>query len=343
LKKLYYKPTYQEGQRAKLMFSGKLKSNLTVTLLIMFLIISICFGSGIIIGFKSVKYKPQIFKFLVSSSIYRYFVLKNTASETTANYRSDLKEVACPTTYLAIASFGQSNAANRVPREGGAITIEDGKTFMWDWTSGKCYPYSEPVVGTDGNGANILTDTILQLKTKYSGNLLMVAFARGGSSVFDWSHVRLSVRLDNVLQRLKKHAIEPKIFFWHQGESDGVTEVYVPWKINAYGQTRGSVSHYYEKALSLIIQKTHEYFPRSTIGVALVSICGNDGNPLIINAQKNVADKYPYVKISSNTDMLGNEYRADDGCHFNELGKAKIGKDYSHFINQWLEKKGGTN
>jgi hypothetical protein len=318
------------------MFSGKLKINLTATLFIVFLLISIVFGAGLFIGFKSVKYKPQILKFLVSSPVYRYLILENTASGTTANYRSDLKEVACPTDYLAIASFGQSNAANRILRDGGAITVEDGKTFMWDWTSGKCYPYSEPVVGTTGLGANILSDTILQLRTKYSGNLLMVAFAMGGSSVFDWSHIRRSIVLDNVLQRLKKHAIEPNIFFWHQGESDGIPEIYLPWKVNAYGLTKGSVSHYYEKALSVIIQKTHEYFPHSTMGVALVSICSNDGSPLIINAQKSVADKFPYVKISSNTDMLGNEYRAD-GCHFNELGKAEIGKDYSHFINQWLE------
>ena len=324
------------------MFFGKLKSNITATLCIVFLLISIGFGAGFFIGFKSIKYKPQILKFLVSSSVYRYFILKNTASMTTANYRSDLIEVACPADYLAIASFGQSNASNKVRREGGPITIDDGKTFMWDWTSGKCYPYSEPVVGTSGNGGNILTDTIIQLKTMHSENLLIAVFAKGGSSIFDWSHVRLSIRLDNVLQRLKKHAIEPKIFFWHQGESDAIPEIYLPWKINAYGETKGSVSRYYEMALSLIVQKIHGYFSHSTIGVALVSICGNDGSPLIINAQKIVADKYPYVKISSNTDMLGNEYRSD-GCHFNELGVAKIGKDYAHFINQWLEKEGGKD
>jgi hypothetical protein len=322
-----------------LIFTEKLKSNLTATLCIAFLLISIVFWSGFFIGLKSIKYKPQIYRFLVSSPVYRYFIKKNTASKTTANYRSDLKEVACPTDYLAIASFGQSNSANRVTRKGGPITIDDGKTFMWDWTSGKCYPYSEPVVGTDGIGGNILTDTLIQLRTTHSENLLIIAFARGGSSVFDWSHVKLSIRLDTVLQRLEKHAIEPKIFFWHQGESDSIPEIYLPWKVNAYGQVKGSVSHFYEMALSLIIQKIHLHFPHSTIGVALVSICGNDGSPLIIKAQKNVADKYSYVNISSNTDMLGNEYRAD-GCHFNELGKAEIGKDYARLINKWFEKKG---
>ena len=121
---------------------------------------------------------------------------------------------------------------------------------------------------------------------------------------------------------------------------DGIPETYAGWKINAYGVKMGSVSHYYEMALSLIVEKIHLHFSHSTIGVALVSICQNDGNPQVINAQKSVADKYPYVKISSNTDMLGTEYRSDE-CHFNELGTAKIGKDYAHFINQWLEKEGG--
>jgi hypothetical protein len=98
----------------------------------------------------------------------------------------------------------------------------------------------------------------------------------------------------------------------------------------------GSVYHFYQMALSLIVQKIHLHFSHSTIGVALVSICQNDGSPQFINAQKSVADKYPYVKISTNKDMLGTEYRTD-GCHFNELGTAKIGEDYAHFINQWLE------
>jgi hypothetical protein len=108
----------------KLIFSEKLKSNLTATLCIAFLLISIVFGSGFFIGFKSVKYKPQILKFLVSSPAYRYLILRSTASATTANHRSDLKEVACPTDHLAIASFGQSNAANRVPREGGQSLLK---------------------------------------------------------------------------------------------------------------------------------------------------------------------------------------------------------------------------
>jgi hypothetical protein len=310
---------------------------LTGVLCIAFLISSIVLSIGFFLGYKIAHNKQHIFRILVSNSISRFFILKNTSKSTVAKLRNDLKEVECPASHVAIATFGQSNSANRVLRSKGLIAINDGKTFMWDWTSGKCYPYSEPVVGTDGLGkGNILTDTITKLREMYTGNLIIIAFAKGGSSVFDWSHARLSVRLDAVLNRLKEHAIYPNVFLWHQGETDATPEQYTSWKKNAYGNKTGSPYHYYESALSLITQKIGSSFPKSIIGVALASICKNKGSSLIVGAQKYVADKNTNVKVTINTDMLGKKYR-HDGCHFNELGAAKIGKVYALFTIQHIE------
>jgi len=300
---------------------------------IFFLIVVPVFIVGLYIGYKSVSKKQQIYNLLVSNRVARFFILRNDSrSNNVIRIRKDLNAVNCPKDHLAIASFGQSNSANGIKRENGLISINDGKTFMWDWTTGKCFIYSEPLVGTDGPAeGNILTETIIQLRKNYSGNLIVVAFGRGGSSVFDWSHVKLSIRLDKVLQGLSENSIKPKFFFWHQGEADAIPEIYVPWKMNAYGKKHGSVSHYYESALSVIIDKIKKYFPTSIIGVALVSICNNDGSPSIIDAQKRTAEKYANVKISSNTDLLGNKFR-QDGCHFNELGASKIGENYAQLI-----------
>ena len=143
-----------------------------------------------------------------------------------------------------------------------------------------------------------------------------------------------------MLKRLIKHAIYPKVFLWHQGESEAMPEFYKKAKFIAYGDKSGSVSYFYESALSLIVEKIRKNFPMSIMGVALVSICNNDGSPLVVSAQKRVADKYTYVKISSDSDMLGDEFRWD-GCHFNELGAAKIGKDYARFITRELDLAGG--
>jgi len=305
------------------------------TLFIVFISVGIVFLGGCYIGYKSVSKKQQIFSVLVQNPLSRYLILQYT-SRATSEFNKDFKAVDCPADHLAIASFGQSNTANNVVRNGGMkAAFDDGKTFMWSWVTGKCYPYSEPLVGTNGEDGNILTDTVRQVrKDNYDGNLILIGFGKGGSSVFDWSHVWLSVRLDNVLLKLKESKINPLVFFWHQGEVDAVPEVYAPWKTNAYGNLRGSVTHFYSAALSIIVEKIRKYFPTSAIGVALASVCGNEGNDLIIKGQKRVADKYDNVRISSNTDRLGSEFRDGKGCHFNELGAARIGEDYGGVIKK---------
>ena len=90
-------------------------------LCIALLITSIVLSIGFFLGYKNANNKQQIFRILVSNSISRFFILKNTSKSTVARLRNDLRAVECPANHVAIATFGQSNSANRVLRDKGLI------------------------------------------------------------------------------------------------------------------------------------------------------------------------------------------------------------------------------
>ncbi|WP_152669522.1 hypothetical protein [Synechococcus sp. GFB01] len=62
----------------------------------------------------------------------------------------------CPREHLAVASFGQSNAANSVRPAYYGLPIP-ANLLQFDWRSGRCFTYSEPLIGADGSGGNVIT------------------------------------------------------------------------------------------------------------------------------------------------------------------------------------------
>jgi hypothetical protein len=299
----------------------------TILICIAFLFVFI-FGGLIGAYLNGYNGKRKLNNYMVNNHQFRWYELKKTLKYNVIHAKT--KPVECPKEYKAIATFGQSNSANRLLRSKNLKTVDDGKTYMWDWGTQRCYKYEEPIVGTDGkNRGNIITYTIQELrKSDRKTNIIVIAFGRGGSSVFSWSHGVESIRLDNVLKKLSINKIKPTLFLWHQGESDAIEEMYLPNKVKAYGPKKGTKKRYYGMALEVVIQKVHAMFPNALIGVALASICDNEGSQEVRGAQKIIANKYPWVKISSDTDTYGDEYRYEDKCHFNEKGEKHIGADY---------------
>jgi hypothetical protein len=292
------------------------------------------FVLGVVIGIKlsGDEYKKNIAEFKNSSTIYRWYAVKRITSESVLEPKTE--PVDCPLDFKAIGLFGQSNSANRIRRNEGPKSINDGKTFMWDWVTQRCYQYAEPLLGTDlgadneGLG-NIITQTILELRRNdKQTNIIIVAFGRGGSSVFSWSHGIESVRFDEVVKRLKTARIDPVLFLWHQGESDAIEEIYFPAKLSAYGIEIGPKRKYYSSALDVVMQKLHASFPSALVGIALASVCDNYGSQEVREAQKAIISRYPWIQLSSDSDRLGKEYRAGDRCHINELGEKHVAEDY---------------
>lgn len=308
-------------------------------ILFVFFIALVSFLFGGMQGFKinSMTNHKELNYYLIANSFYINYALDKSLSQVVV---TKANPVTCPENYKAIALFGQSNSANRIKRPKGLESVDDGKTFMWNWATQKCYPYAEPVVGTDGDDSgNIITSMIKEFrKLDKKSNLIIIAFGSGGTSVFSWSHAFESIRLIEVLKRLKSNHITPSLFLWHQGESDVVPETYVQEKAKAYGLAFGTKRYWYEMALDVIVNNIRDSFPSAIVGIAVASICNNNGSEEIRDAQKAIANKYPWTEISSNTDIYGEEYRLE-GCHFNEKGEKFIAKDYLNLFLKTLNSK----
>ena len=251
--------------------------------------------------------------------------------------RSTLSPVRCPATYKSIAIFGQSNASNRVQRSGDLKSLRDGKTFIYDWVTRKCYPFSEPVAGADGttNGHSI-TETVEHYRgNDPDSNLILIAFARSGSSIFRWANGNLLIRLEAVLNRLSGDGIRPDLFLWHQGEADAMPEILAKLEAD-YSGSNPDLKGHYSRALQTIIGKVQDMFENVPVGVAIASLCEGTQSEQVRSAQKEVIEQNSTVFLSSNTDELGPEYRYD-GCHFKENAARLIGSDYSKLFSSILK------
>ena len=294
--------------------------------------LTLLLGIGVGARLNDLSYRQRLNLLATHNAAYRWYALR-VAARSVAHAATAAVE--CPADGKAIALLGQSNAANRIDRAAGLKAFTDGRTFMWDWSTGRCYHYAEPVAGTDGvDAGNIITAVIEDFRrTDARTPLIVVAFARGGSSVFSWSHGFDSIRLDAVLERLRQQRIAPVLFLWHQGETEAVDEEYVPDKAAAYGMAVGSRGDFYRSALDIILGKIHAAFPGALAGVAVASICGNAGNAEVRAAQRAAAARYSWTALSSDTDAYGAAYRQEN-CHFNERGEQAIAADYLKLLDR---------
>ena len=281
------------------------KNLLNISLLLFASFFSIIFGA---------KYSDQV-KFLISKSN-----LIRTYPENT-NINTNLEDVVdCPKDSLTIAFAGQSNNSNRILRDE-MITIQGKNTFMYDWFNGVCLRYKEPVIGTEGiNYGHVATDVIKNLRLTYNLNkeILIVALAKGGSTVNDWAEGDLKRRTDLVLSSLSKREIEIDYLLWHQGESRG-------------DEDDKTTTKNYISSLQKILDKIKLFNPKIKFGIAIASRCHDDESSAIREAQSTVAEKNKEAYITINTDLLDDSYRYDR-CHFNSKGANIIGAKYADWI-----------
>lgn len=298
-------------------------------IIIFFLISLIILGVGMLIGGKlnsasnSHKWRNLVFSTQIFDAYFRNVEVGTT-------FKSSVSSVECPNDYLGIVGFGQSNVSNRVVRSELVKSIPN--VFMWDWTNGKCYSYSEPLVGTDGEIGNLLSDMVLNLRERgFTQNILIAPMARGGSSVFLWYKGRQKYRLDEFLHKSKQLKLDFDYWIWIQGETDAVPESYLPHKNIAFGNNSGDVDLFYGRALNAVFDKIKSVFPSAKFGVSITSKCNNSGNYYVRLAQNNIIEKRLDTYLTMDTDTLGDDYRSD-GCHFNQSGAKLIGNSISEFV-----------
>ena len=248
--------------------------------------------------------------------------------------------VKCPTDSLVIGFAGQSNHANRIPR----INLKRlSNAYMYDYISNSCAIYSEPIIGTDGQGrGHVATNTIENLRQSgVNIPITIVGFARGGSPLVHWSDGANSQRTKLVAKSLRNSGMTMDFLLWHQGESDTMPNIGFVNKHYFYGRKDLSTprSVWYERLLTKYFKQVSGEFPNITVGVAVASYCKGDDSLAVRQAQERVASKLDYVHTTINTDNLqGVKYRYDD-CHFNAAGAEAIGKNYAEFILTHLRQK----
>ena len=279
--------------------------------------------------------------------------------------------VNCPTdNYFGIASFGQSHFSNVMLRQE-AVDLSSLDVVMYDWVSGHCFPYKEPLVGTTGSfGRNNFKDQITQevLSTKYpyiGGNMMTTlieklrgqgfnrtivvgAFAVGGSSAFYWSNGRQLSRLNAFLQRSKQRNINFDLFLWHQGSTDAIPRLYNHHSKVAVGHESKTKFQLYKSALEKIFRQVKLSYPLTKIGIAISSKCNgawisqkSSGDEEDIfkhyidneigDAQRVVALQSDDYFISAETNDLLGRYLWD-GCHYYPRGEDVVATRYLESI-----------
>lgn len=252
------------------------------------------------------------------------------------------KQVSCPEDGITIATFGQSNSANYVKP---LSTNEIPKNlFQYDWRTGKCYEYKEPLLGTTGTNGNVITYTAIKIARDTSNPVVVIPFGVGGTSVLEWAFGSLSYQQDLALSSIKQSGLSPRIFLWHQGESDARINDFSPddlKKIPAFKKPQiqlGLSRDSYTNALEKIVEKTNQYFPKSYFGIALVSRCSNRNQwEPIRTAQQLVANSNDNTFISADSDIIYSELARYDKCHFSKEGAEELGNQYYDSISNLLK------
>tara|TARA_B100000886_G_scaffold334410_1_gene289897 strand:+ start:1933 stop:2892 length:960 start_codon:yes stop_codon:yes gene_type:complete len=278
--------------------------------------------------------------FLLGYSLQKNEFIKSKLKEIflEAHYKAikQPNKVLCPKDSLVVVYFGQSNSAGYVKPF--SKSIIPNNLIQFDWRTGDCYQYKEPLLGSEGRWGNSITNYGILMANKVDYPVVIVPFGKAGSSVGVWAYGYLFKHYELVIDKLKMTNLTPNIFLWHQGENDArsfnadETSFYkLPYFKGPSGSKFmfGTSTLEYERALSKIIMKSKKEFPESYFGVALVSRCGkNRPWESIRRAQKNSTRLFEKVFISADSDSIyGLEYRYD-GCHFSNLGAKKLGEMY---------------
>lgn len=289
------------------------------------------------VGAYAIGYKSRDF---VRDKIYIPFISNISQKKTQMLY----KQVLCPKDGITVATFGQSNSGNSVLPK---ATIEIPKNLIqYDWTTKKCYEYKEPLLPEGGNGGNVITYTAIQIAKNTSKPVVVIPFGVGGTSILEWAYGWLSYQQDFALSSIKNSGLSPKIFLWHQGESDARVNGLNPDDLKKvpYIKPRlerrefGLSKKSYADALQKVVDKTKQYFPDSYFGIALVSKCSgrNQWEP-IREGQREIANKNKNTFVSADSDKIYTEETRYDKCHFSKEGAQELGNEYYSSVSTLLK------
>jgi Carbohydrate esterase, sialic acid-specific acetylesterase len=157
---------------------------------------------------------PLSYQHAIDSGVYLIGV---DSSDASTRVPADPSEIGASPVFLII---GQSNAASH----GETRFAASRPVFNFNLFDGLCYPASDPLLGTTGDGGSpwcLLADALIA--EGFASSILLCPFAVGGSTVAEWAPGgTYQHRLGYGLQRLRDAGFEPSHVLWHQGEADAL-------------------------------------------------------------------------------------------------------------------------
>ena len=268
---------------------------------------------------------------------------------------SQYKKSNCPENPITIATFGQSNSANYVAEKSDLVIPSN--LYQYDWKSQNCYLYKEPLLGasgTRGNG-NVITYTAVKMANISNKPIVIIPFGVGGTSILNWAYGDLSHQHKIVMKRVKETGLSPRVFLWHQGESDSkrispsldelIKAPYFKEYFLQKGIKKGMIpltEEVYYDALKKVVDSTFKIFPQTSFGIALATICGNKPWNPVRSAQTRISQDLPNTFISADSDKITGLDKRPNNCHFSAKGASELGNLYYESITKEIKKNIGT-
>ena len=207
-----------------------------------------------------------------------------------------------------ILGFGQSNIANEGdPAE---LYVPTKAVYNLNIHDGRCYVARDPLLGASADRSNFMTrlGDLLVTAGAYD-RVLLVPIGHGGTYVADWvPGGSMFPRLDLALRRLRRAGVGVTHALWQQGEAEGA---------QSNPDAAAWMRHF--RAIADVLRSRGVTAP---LWVALCTLCRNQANETIRQAQRNVVDSALGIRAGPDTDTIGIEDRWD-GCHFSQTGLKK--------------------
>lgn len=200
---------------------------------------------------------------------------------------------------------GQSNAANH--GLGRYSATKDVLNF--DPTNGRCVSAVDPLLGSDGDGANFATrlgDILIQ--SGRFDRVILVPVAIGGMSITQLAGDKMH-RIDQAIRAMRAAKLNPTHILFQQGESDGTLKT-TPEEYAA--KVRSIVSRYREAGIEA------PFYVAKASRCDLIKPTNTDA---VRKGQEASLDTALGIVQGPDIDMVGPGGRNPvDGCHLSEIG-----------------------
>jgi hypothetical protein len=200
-------------------------------------------------------------------------------------------------------AFGQSNAAN----DGEPGYVTGPRVYNFNHFDGRCYAARDPLLGASGSGGSVWTRLGDKLvRAGVFEQVLFVPVAVGGTAVADWlPGGGLFDRIVGTHRELTKHGLRITHLLWHQGETDAGSGTSAADYFSRFETMERGV-----RALGI----------DAPLYVAVASLCWNQGNEEIRQAQQRIIRTLPNAFAGPDTDTLDRFKWRRDLCHFSAAG-----------------------